>query len=57
MITDQEKLLAEIVRLNNQDCERLRMIRSLCTEIDALCHTFCKDPNKIEAYKKARMVL
>jgi len=44
---------AEIVRLNNQDCERLRLIRALCAEIETMCSNFVKDPNKIGAYKQA----
>lgn len=47
---------AEIVRLNNQDCERLRLIHSLCDHIDVMCSIFSKTPNRIGSYKKAKAI-
>jgi len=48
---------AEIVRLNNQDCDRLRLIRDLAREIENICGEFCKDPTRIVAYKSAMKAL
>jgi hypothetical protein len=55
-MTDQEKLIADIVRLNNQDCDRLRLIRDLCAVIETMCGNFVKDPNRIEAYTQAKAI-
>ena len=48
---------AEIVRLNNQDCERLRLINDLRLEIERICAVFCKEPAKLAAYKAAMKAL
>ena len=48
---------AEIVRLNNQDCERLRLIRDLAREIESICAVFCKEPAKLASYKAAMKAL
>ena len=48
---------AEIVRLNNQDCERLRLINDLRLEIERICAVFCKEPDKLAVYKAAMKAL
>lgn len=48
---------AEIIRLNNQDCARLKLLRDLCAEFDLLSDMFCKVPVRNEAYRAAMEAL
>lgn len=50
-------LHAEIVRLNNQDCARLKLLRDLCAEFDAMADMFCKQPVRSAAYRAAMEAL
>lgn len=48
---------AEIIRLNNQDCARLKLLRDLCAEFDLLSDMFCKEPVRNPAYRAAMEAL
>lgn len=47
----------EIVRLNNQDCARLKLLRDLCAEFDLLSDMFCKQSVSNPAYRAAMEAL
>jgi hypothetical protein len=44
----------DITRLNNQDCERLRVIQGLVLVIESLCENSIKDPIRIPEYREAK---
>ena len=44
----------EIMRLNKQDCERLKVIQGLIEIIESLCANSIKDPRKIPEYRVAK---
>lgn len=50
MTTDQQ---AEIVRLNNAQCDTLRVLAELAAEYARVCDMFCKVPVKNPAYRAA----
>ncbi len=50
MDADQQ---AEIVRLNNAQCDTLRILAELAAEYERVCDMFCKVPVRSTAYRAA----
>ena len=46
-------LAALAADMQRQDAERLALIRELCGVIESLCDEFCKQPVRLEAYRRA----
>jgi hypothetical protein len=50
LASDQQ---SEIVRLNNENCETLRVLKELADEFAYQCDLYCKKPVRFAVYRAA----